>query len=111
MSVKYEVSLSGAERAELKQLTRQGKIAARKMRRAQTLLLADEGHKDETISQMLGSSVSTVHRTRKKFVESGVEAALSELPRAGAKRKLVVSHIDSERWVWGRSERAWYGHQ
>lgn len=58
------------------------------MRRAQTLLLSDAGETDETIAKMLQASVSTVHRTRKIFVEKGVEAALSESPRPGVKRKL-----------------------
>jgi transposase len=32
--------------------------------------------------------VTTVERTRKRFVEEGLEAALSEKPRPGARRKL-----------------------
>jgi transposase len=32
--------------------------------------------------------VSTVERVRKRFVEEGLEAALSERPRPGARRKL-----------------------
>lgn len=88
MVVKYEVTLNEEERAKLMQLTRQGKLPARKMKRAQTLLLTDQGEKDETIAQMLQISASTVHRTRQKFVESGVEIALSERPRSGGKRKL-----------------------
>ncbi len=31
---------------------------------------------------------ATLARTRKRFVEEGLEAALSERPRAGARRKL-----------------------
>lgn len=37
---------------------------------------------------MLHVGESTVHRTRQKFVEGGVEFGLSEEPRAGGRRKL-----------------------
>ncbi len=52
------------------------------------LLLADEGLTDEQIARALDGSVSTVERVRKRFVEEGLEAALSERPRPGARRKL-----------------------
>ena len=55
---------------------------------AQILLLADEGHHDDTIAQMLHVGESTVHRTRQKCVEQSVEEALSERPRRGGKHKL-----------------------
>jgi len=50
--------------------------------------LPSEGHADETIAQMLHVGESTVHRTRQKCVDGGVEFALSEQPRPGGKRKL-----------------------
>lgn len=40
------------------------------------------------IAQMQYVGESTVHRTRQKFVDGGVEFALSEAPRLGGKRKL-----------------------
>jgi transposase len=43
---------------------------------------------DATISQMLHVGESTVHRTRQKCVEQGVEFALSERPRRGGQPKL-----------------------
>jgi transposase len=53
------------------------------------LVLADEGLTDEEIARApLDGSVSTVERVRKRFVEEGLEAALSERPRPGARRKL-----------------------
>jgi transposase len=58
------------------------------LKRAQILLLADEGHDDGTIAQMLHVGESTVHRTRQKCVEQGVELALSERPRQGVQPKL-----------------------
>ena len=83
MPDKYIVTLTPEERSELIQLTRRGQLSARKMKRAQILILADKDHKDDTITEMLSAGVSTVHRTRQKFVEGGVEFALNELPRPG----------------------------
>jgi transposase len=88
MAKKYVVTLSAEERAALHALTRKGKVAARKMTRAHILLQADAGATDEAIAQALHVGVSTVERTRQRCVEEGVEAALSERPRPGARRKL-----------------------
>lgn len=51
-------------------------------------MLADEGHRDDQIAQMLKVGQSTVHRTRQRCVEEGVEKALTERPRPGSKAKL-----------------------
>jgi transposase len=85
---KYIVDLDERERDELEQLTTKGRSGARKIRRARILLLADEGRIDKEIASFLGSAVTTVERVRKRFVEEGLEAALSERPRPGAARKL-----------------------
>ena len=37
----------------------------------------------------LGVGASTEYRTKRRFVEGGLEVALSEGPRAGARRKLT----------------------
>ena len=88
MVQKHQVQLNQSEKAQLIKLTKKGKISARKLRRAQTLLLTDAGYKDEEIATMLHLGVATVERTRKKFVEGGLEAALNEHPRSGAVKKL-----------------------
>jgi transposase len=68
--------------------TTKGESKARRIRRAHILLLADEGLKDKQIARSLGAAVTTVERVRKRFVEEGLEAALSERPRPGARPKL-----------------------
>lgn len=88
MPEKYAVTLTAEERQHLLQFTYQHNLSGRRLKRAQILLLADEGDRDETIAQMLYVGESTVHRTRQKFVMGGVDFALSEAPRAGVKRKL-----------------------
>ncbi len=85
---KYIVTLTNEERQELLALTRAGKISARKMKRAQILLKADENWKDKDIIAALNTSRSTVERMRKRYVEGGLDKALNEEPRPGAKRKL-----------------------
>jgi transposase len=84
----YVVDLSSEEKAELAELTKKGKTSARKLNRARILLLADEGQTDKAIAKTLDVGTSTVERTRKKFVEGGLEEALNELPRIGRERKL-----------------------
>src|SRR6266567_989727 len=88
MNVRYRVELSQAERGELTAMLSKGKRAARKLKRAQILLAADAGHSDEEIARTVAVGGSTVYRTKRRFVESNLEAALSEDPRPGAERKL-----------------------
>ena len=88
MNVRYRVDLSQAERAELTGLLSGGKHAARKLKRAQILLAADAGAGDEDIAVNVAVGGSTVYRTKRRFVEGNLEAALSEGPRPGAERKL-----------------------
>ena len=84
---KYLVDLTATERDTLLQLTRSGKTAARKLTRARILLKADEGLSDEEIAEEVGTSVPTVERTRRRFVEENL-GALTERPRPGQRPKL-----------------------
>lgn len=85
---KYVVKLEPGEREQLLEMTRKGTIGARKMKRAQILLKADEGWKDEDIIKALNTNRSTVERTRKRLVEGGLDKALNEDPRPGQRVKL-----------------------
>ncbi len=93
MNIRYRVTLSDDERQMLEELVRGGRDAVRKVKRAQILLAADAKSKstDEMIARFLGSSTSTVYRTKQRFVEEGLEQALSEQPRTGSPRKLSVN--------------------
>ena len=81
---KWVVDLSEDECGELLKLIRKGRVAARRVTRAHILLHADEDQADEVIAAALHTNRSTVERTRRRFVEEGLEAALSERPRPGA---------------------------
>ena len=88
MNVRYRVDLSQSERDELSTLVSGGKLPVRRLKRMQILLAADAGVGDEAIAASVQTSGSTIYRTKKRFVEISLEAALSEEPRAGAARKL-----------------------
>ncbi len=90
MNIRYRVTLSVEERAELLEMVQGGKGAVRRLKRAQILLAADRGSKDEEIARNVAVGTSTVYRTKQRFVEDGFEAALGEAPRPGAPRKLDV---------------------
>ena len=85
MAKVYVVDLRPEEREELLGLLRGGQARVRKTNRARILLLADEWRTDEEVAEALLTSVSTVERTRKRFVEGGLERALNESPRPGGK--------------------------
>jgi len=88
MNVRYRVDLSQSERDELSALVSGGKLPVRRLKRMQILLAADAGVADEAIAASVRTSGSTIYRTKKRFVEINLEAALSEEPRPGAARKL-----------------------
>ena len=88
MRKKYIVTLTAEERSQVLDLIKKGSVSARKLTRAHILLRADEGATDEAIAAALHVHRTTVERTRQKFVEGNLDAALSERPRPGGKRKL-----------------------
>ncbi len=89
MNLRYHVELTEAERCELTALVSGGKHPVRKLKRAQILLAADVGLGDGDIAAGVAVGGSTVYRTKRRFVEGNLEAALNEEPRAGANRKLT----------------------
>ncbi len=91
MNIRYRVTLTEEERAQLATLVQGGKGAVRRIKRAQILLAADAGGTDERIAANVSVGTSTVYRTKRRFVEEGLEQALSEEPRPGADRKLSTT--------------------
>jgi len=88
VNVRYRVTLSHEEREHLRTLVSGGKGRVRRLKRAQILLASDAGATDETIAVNVAVGTSTVYRTKRRFVEEGLEEALSEEPRPGAERKM-----------------------
>jgi hypothetical protein len=69
------VHLSEDQRGLLYALIQKGNAPARTVRRAHTLLLADEQQPVQTIAAMLPTSAVTVSQTCKRFLHTGLEAA------------------------------------
>jgi len=88
MVKKWQVKLSDQEIVQLEEIIKKGKSSARTIRRAQTLLLASEGKRDEYISSILKCCSLTVHATRKRYCQEGLKAVLAEKPRNGRPAKL-----------------------
>lgn len=89
MNKKYIVDLTTEERADLESQLQGGEMGVRKVKRIQILLKADEGWIDERIAEAVGVGLSTVERTRRKFVERGLEGAITNRrPRRKYPRKI-----------------------
>lgn len=84
----YKVRLSAEERALCLEITKKGEAPPRVVNRAHMLLLADDGAFDNDTAAALHLSKSTVGRTRKRFAEGGLDAALYDRSHPGAERKL-----------------------
>lgn len=84
---KYVVELTEEEREILEKAARKGRGG--KSRHAYILLKAGENWKDEKIAEAYNVSVSTIERVRQRFVEEGLEAALSRKPTSRIYRRKI----------------------
>lgn len=89
---KFIVRLDAAQRQELEQLAATGQRAAATISRARILLKADAdgpAWADPRIAEALDTSLSTVSRVRRKFVQHGLQAAVQrQRPTGRQYRKL-----------------------
>ncbi len=85
---KYVVKLSRSERDELEQLIQDEAPKNRRVKHARILLESDRGASAVKIADWVGVGHATVERTRRRYVESGLEAALNDKPRPGGQPKL-----------------------
>src|SRR5436305_2560143 len=88
MPKRYRVDLTPDERAQLIALTRKGKASVRQVTRAHILLHAADGLTDVDIALAAHTSVPTVARIRKRFVQGRVQEAITERYRKGGRPKL-----------------------
>lgn len=84
----FRVALTDEQRVRLLLLTRQGHAPARTVLRAHILLRASEDAFDDATAVALHTSVNTVQRVRRRFVEEGLDRALYDRPRPGGAPKL-----------------------
>jgi len=95
MAKRYRVTLEQSEREELGRLLAKGKADVRRLKHAQILLKADESEggpawADGRIAEAVDCGTATVERVRRRFVEEGLELALSpyRTPRREYRTKL-----------------------
>lgn len=82
---KYPVRLSDNERKELLAVISRGETAARKIRRANILLMLDENQQkvedQKEISKQCHTSMTTIYEVSKQFSELGLTATLKRKKR------------------------------
>jgi putative transposase len=93
MSKPLQVRLTAEDRKALESMVRGGINRVRVIKRAQILLMADvdgpKPRKQGEIVAALGTSVTTVSATGRRYAQQGLVAALGEKPRAGREPKLT----------------------
>lgn len=92
---KYAVTLTAEERDQLAGMIAAGKAAALKLAHARILLKADAapggpGWTDDRIAEAVEVSTATVERVRQRFVEDGLEAAVTRKKQAKPSRERVL---------------------
>ena len=86
---KHTVTLTEKERRKLVAIVTKGRNKASYIQRAHILLKSADGKTDAEISQWLYISESTVRRTRLRFCDAGVDAALED--EAPAEREPLLN--------------------
>jgi len=86
---KHRVSLTDKERRKLVAIVTKGRNKASYIQRAHILLKSADGKTDVEISQWLYISESTVRRTRLRFCDAGIDAALAD--EAPAEREPLLN--------------------
>ena len=85
---KYKVTLTTDERKLLGDIINKGKQNAQKRKRAQVLLLADEGYTDELITGRTGMSRRGLEQLRERFVEKGFEPTVEGVNKGHRPRSI-----------------------
>ena len=92
MGKQRHIHLSADERTELEQVIRSGVNSARVIGRARTLLLLDRSQgQARTIAEVVDAAMvsqGTVSNLKRRYFDGGLERALYDLPRPGAKPKI-----------------------
>ena len=100
MANRYRVTLTGAERDQLTELTRKGRPTAAKFIHARALLLCDAGEfgdpwKVADVAAALGVSSRTVEHLKQRFVEEGLDSALVRRPSRRPRQPVYGGEFDA----------------
>jgi len=101
---KYLVTLTLEERDQLTRLTSAGKASARTLTRARILLKADQADggpawRDADIAEALDCGLRTVERVRQRFVERGLDDALTHKEQQTPRRQPVFDGAAEARLI------------
>jgi transposase len=93
MSVRYRVTLTQEERDYLEGITKRGKHSAHKFAHAKALLLCDtSGDKItltvKSVAEAVGVTCRTIEHLKQRFVEEGIESALTRKPASKPPREI-----------------------
>jgi transposase len=93
MAVRYRVTLTQEERDQLEDITSRGKHSAQKFNHARALLLCDKAgsrisQSVESIALSVGISCRTIEHMKQRFVEEGIESALTRKPASKPPREI-----------------------
>ncbi len=97
---KYKVTLDQQEREELLSIARKGKHTSKKVIHALILLNCDEGSfsdkvGNKDVAKVLQIGQRTIDRVKKKFVEEGFEAALTNRPTTRVYEKKADGDVEA----------------
>lgn len=94
--MKYKITLSDLERAELKNIIKKHKSTGLKTKRAFILLACDEQKlSNSEIATSYGVSVRSIEKLRKRFVEEGFSVALWGKQWGGYKPKIFDGRVEA----------------
>lgn len=93
MSVRYRVTLTQEERNYLEDITKRGKHSAQKFSHARALLLCDTSENRiiqtvQSVADTIGVTSRTVEHIKQRFVEEGIESALTRKPASKPPREI-----------------------
>jgi hypothetical protein len=97
---RYPVHLSAEQQQHLHQLIRSGKVTAHQQMAARVLLKADESHEQPSSSSQIAQAIEisprTVIRIKQRFVQQGLQAALSgNYPKERPLRRKVDGRVEA----------------
>jgi transposase len=86
------LKLSRKDKASLENFKKVGFLSLREFNRATVLTFLDKGLSVKEIGDLLEVDRTTIWRIKKRYLEYGLEYALTDLERPGQPRKYTVDH-------------------
>jgi transposase len=93
MRIAPEVSITEAQRAQLKACAAARSVPVRVAERAKMILLAADGKTDQDIAAQLRVGRRTPARWRVRFIEQGLAGIERDAPRPGRRRKISAAKV------------------